>query len=73
MLERPETHAISIIVGDSDNKDLLDGFEKAEYSAARGKLITEAVTSLKSRKQAVAIALSEASRSGAKISKKKSS
>jgi hemerythrin-like domain-containing protein len=51
MLERftlPETHAISIILKDHDKiKDLFDRFEKAGSSAAKEKIITEAVTELK--------------------------
>ena len=51
MLERltlPDTHAISIILKDHDKvKELFDRFEKAESSAAREKIITDAVTELK--------------------------
>lgn len=51
MLERltlPDTHAISIILKDHDKvKELFDQFEKAESSAARERIIVEAVTELK--------------------------
>ena len=51
MLEQltlPDTHAISIILKDHDKvKELFDRFEKTESSAAREKIITEAVTELK--------------------------
>jgi len=51
MLERlmlPDTHAISIILKDHDKvKGLFERWEEAESSAAREKLITEAVTELK--------------------------
>jgi hypothetical protein len=51
MLERltlPARHAISIILKDHEKvKDLFDRFEKADSSAERERLLTEAVTELK--------------------------
>ena len=44
----PETHAIAILKKDHDTvKGLFEGFEKAETTAAKGKIIDQALTALK--------------------------
>ena len=44
----PEKHAIAILKKDHDVvKDLFDKFEKAEKTAAKEKIIDQAITSLK--------------------------